>query len=120
MAGAPYTSPLADALAPGLLSRFDRYVRVDTQSRRDRTDSPSTPGQLELGRMLVAECSDAGLIDAEIDQHGYVTATLPATDGSGLVIGLIAHLDTTPDAPGAGGAADRSPLLRRWRCGAAP
>jgi len=102
MAGAPYTSPLADALAPGLLSRFDRYVRVDTQSRRDRTDSPSTPGQLELGRMLVAECSDAGLIDAEIDQHGYVTATLPATDGSGLVIGLIAHLDTTPDAPGAG------------------
>ena len=102
MDSAPYTSTLAQALAPDLLSRFDRYVRIDTQSRRDRTGSPSTPGQLDLGRVLVAECNDAGLQDVGLDEHGYVTATLPATNGSGPVIGLIAHLDTSPDAPGAG------------------
>jgi tripeptide aminopeptidase len=102
MADAPYTSTLALTLAPGLLSRFDRYVRLDTQSRRDRTASPSTPGQLELGRVLVAECDAAGLTGARLDEHGYVTATLPATKGSGPVVGLIAHLDTSPDAPGAG------------------
>ena len=102
MDSAPYTSMLAQALAPDLLSRFDRYVRIDTQSRRDRTGSPSTPGQLDLGRVLVAECNDAGLQDVGLDEHGYVTATLPATNGSGPVIGLIAHLDTSPDAPGAG------------------
>jgi tripeptide aminopeptidase len=101
MADAPYTSTLAQALAPGLLSRFDRYVRLDTQSRRDRAGSPSTPGQLELGRLLVAECEAAGLTGAGLDENGYVTATLPSTNGSAPVIGLIAHLDTSPDAPGA-------------------
>src|ERR1700730_18397461 len=45
----PYTSPLARTLADELLERFLRYVRIDTQSRRDRSDSPSTSGQLELG-----------------------------------------------------------------------
>ena len=55
MPEAPYSSSLAQALAPGLLERFLRYVRVDTQSRRDRETSPSTPGQLELGSLLVGE-----------------------------------------------------------------
>ena len=100
-----YTSPLAEQLAPELLERFERYVRIDTQSSRDGERSPSTPSQLELGRLLVAELQGAGLDDAEIDANGYVTATLPA-DGAGgappdrLAIGLIAHLDTMPDAPG--------------------
>ncbi len=106
MAQAPYTSPLAGALAPDLLERFERYVRIDTQSRRERERSPSTPGQLELGRLLVAELRQANLADAELDEHGYVTATLPAGEGasnaSGPVVGLIAHMDTSPDAPGAG------------------
>jgi tripeptide aminopeptidase len=94
----PYTSHLAETLAPGLLERFLRYVRVDTQSQRDRTQSPSTPGQLDLSRMLVQELKDAGLDDANLDGNGYVTATLP---GDGPVVGLIAHVDTSPDAPGA-------------------
>ena len=47
---ASYTSELARGLAPDVLARFLRYVQIDTQSRRDRTSSPSTPGQLELGR----------------------------------------------------------------------
>jgi tripeptide aminopeptidase len=101
---APHTSPLAEALAGDLLERFLRYVRIDTQSRRNRTQSPSTPGQLELGRLLMDELRDAGLTDAALDVNGYVTATLPSAGAPdpAPVIGLVAHLDTSPDAPGAG------------------
>jgi tripeptide aminopeptidase len=98
----PYTSPLAEALAPDVLERFLRYVRVDTQSARDRTQSPSTPGQLDLARMLVGELEAIGLDDVDLDENGYVTATLPANGEGRATIGLLAHLDTSPDAPGAG------------------
>ncbi|HWK25485.1 MAG TPA: peptidase T [Solirubrobacter sp.] len=94
-----YTSALAETLAPDVLERFLRYVRIDTQSRRDRTQSPSTPGQLELAGLLVEELRALGLGDAAVDGNGYVTATLP---GTGPSVGLIAHVDTSPDAPGAG------------------
>ena len=104
-----YTSDLARALAPGVLERFLRYVRIDTQSKRDRTSSPSTPGQRQLGRLLVSELNDAGLNNAALDDNGYVTATLPPTGGADNVIGLIAHMDTTPDAPGA----DVEPIVHR-------
>jgi tripeptide aminopeptidase len=107
MQAAAYTSPLAEALAEGILERFTRYVRVGTQSRRDRTASPSTPGQLELAALLVEELREAGLDDAELDDYGYVMATLPGLED--VVIGLIAHMDTSPDAPGAGVA----PLVHR-------
>ena len=99
-----FTSPLAESLAPDLLARFCDYVRVDTQSTRNRTTSPSTPGQLDLARALVAELTAAGCLDASLDDNGYVTASLPgagANDGA-PAIGLIAHMDTSPDAPGAG------------------
>jgi tripeptide aminopeptidase len=102
MPSAPYSSLLAQELAPSLLERFTRYVRIDTQARRDRSGSPSTPGQLELARLLVEELRAAGLADAELDDNGYVMATLPGSAGDGPVIGLIAHLDTSPDAPGGG------------------
>src|SRR4051794_8459411 len=99
-----FTSALAESLAADTLERFLRYVRVDTQSRRERTQSPSTSGQLELARMLVGELHDAGLADAALDANGYVTATLEATEGhgDGPVIGLVAHVDTSPDESGAG------------------
>lgn len=98
-----FTSPLAETLAPGLLERFNRYVRIDTQSRRDRERSPSTPGQLDLARVLVAELTELGLDDVTLDDNGYVTATLPPSGArNGHVVGLIAHMDTSPDAPGAG------------------
>ena len=104
---ASYTSGLAESLAPDVLARFLRYVRIDTQSRRDRTASPSTPGQLELGRVLVAELQEAGLDDVRLDENGYVLGTLAGNGngngaGNGQTIGLIAHMDTSPDAPGAG------------------
>lgn len=104
MASAPYTSTLAESLAPDLLDRFQRYVRVDTQSRRERTGSPSTPGQLKLGKLLVSELQEAGVADALLDDNGYVVASLDASDGrsDGPTIGLIAHMDTSPDAPGRG------------------
>src|SRR6185437_5054397 len=76
-----YTSALAEELARDTLERFLRYVRIDTQSRRDRNGSPSTPGQLELGRVLVSELREAGLEDAQLDDNGYVIATLPCADG---------------------------------------
>jgi tripeptide aminopeptidase len=101
---APYTSSLAEALAPDLLARFGRYVRIDTQSERDRTRIPSTAGQLELAAVLARELSEIGLTDAAVDDNGYVTATLPASGGGdgATVIGLVAHMDTSPDAPGVG------------------
>jgi tripeptide aminopeptidase len=102
MPAAPFTSDLAQALSEDLLERFLRYVRVDTQARRDRTRSPSSPGQLDLGRLLVDELRAAGLPDAELDANGYVTATLPGQDPDAPVVGLVAHMDTSPDAPGAG------------------
>jgi tripeptide aminopeptidase len=113
---APYTSPLARELADDTLARFLRYVRIDTQSRRERSSCPSTPGQLELGALLVSELRELGLSDAEQDANGYVFATLPATAGSAQpVIGLLAHLDTSPDAPGAG----VEPLVHRAYAGGA-
>ncbi len=99
---AAFSSPLAQALAADVLERFSRYVQIDTQSSYDRERSPSTPGQLELARLLAGELEAIGLTDARVDQHGYVYATVPATVAGSPVIGLIAHLDTSPDAPGAG------------------
>ncbi len=106
---AAFTSPLAEAVAADLLERFTRYVQIDTQARVDRERSPSTPGQLELQRELVKELQVIGVADAELDEHGYVYATLAATVPEAPVIGLIAHVDTSPDAPGA----DVKPLLHR-------
>jgi tripeptide aminopeptidase len=103
MSCAPYTSTLAKQLAPGLLERFLRYVRIDTQSARDHETSPSTPGQLVLGRLLASELVEAGVEDVSCTDDGYVTATLPAASAAtDRTIGLIAHMDTSPDAPGAG------------------
>ncbi len=98
---APYTSPLAAAIAPDLLDRFQRYVKIDTQSRRPRERSPSTPGQLDLGRLLVSELQGFGLADAALDDNGYVMATVPGSTDE-PVFGVIAHVDTTMDAPGSG------------------
>src|SRR5438105_13198192 len=62
-----------------LLDRFCRYVRVTTQSDETSKTYPSTPGQLDLGRMLAEELRALGLRDAAQDAHGIVMATVPAT-----------------------------------------
>jgi len=94
-----YTSSLAEALAPDILDRFQRYVRVETTSDPSTGVTPSTPGQFDLCRLLVGELAEIGLEDASMDEHGFVFATLP---GGGPVVGLLAHVDTTPEVPGAG------------------
>jgi tripeptide aminopeptidase len=95
-----YDSPLARTLRADVLDRFLRYVRIDTQSDRDSDSYPSTARQLELSRLLERELRGLGLDDVELTEHGYVFATLPGADGP--TVGLLAHVDTSPDAPGAG------------------
>ncbi len=103
---ATYTSSLAEQLAPDLLDRFLRYVRVATQSDRDSTTTPSTAAQKDLSKLLRDELQQLGLADAAVDEGGYVYATLPASGWTAPtdppVVGLIAHVDTSPDAPGDG------------------
>jgi tripeptide aminopeptidase len=84
-----------------VLERFLRYVRIDTQADEDSRTYPSTAKQLDLSRVLVDELRALGLADVELTEHGYVFATLPGSEGA-PVIGLIAHVDTTPDTPGGG------------------
>jgi tripeptide aminopeptidase len=83
------------------VDRFLRYVRIDTQSAEDADTYPSTEKQLDLSRLLVDELHAIGLTDAALTEHGYVLATLPGAAGA-PVIGLIAHVDTTPETPGGG------------------
>jgi tripeptide aminopeptidase len=99
---APFTSEVAESLAPDLLERFLRYVRVNTQSQPDRSRSPSTDCQLDLLRILMDELRAIGLEDAELDDNGFLFATLPGTVENAPVIGLIAHVDTIPDLSGEG------------------
>src|SRR4051794_16252428 len=84
-----------------LLDRFCRYVRVDTQADETSKTYPSTPGQLELGRMLTEELRALGLADAAQDEHGIVMATIPATvKHHAPTIAWIAHVDTSPETSG--------------------
>src|SRR5258708_6343959 len=96
------TSALAEELAPDALERLLRYVRIDTQARREHDGTPSSPGQLELGRMLVSELHELGCADAAMDERAYVMATVPGGAAGAPVVGVMAHLDTSPDAPGHG------------------
>ena len=99
---ARYSSPLAAELAEPTLERFLRYVVIDTQSAEGSDSYPSTAKQLDLSRLLVEELKELGLDDAHLDAHGYAMATLPATVEHDVpVLGLIAHVDTSPQVSGA-------------------
>lgn len=83
--------------------RFLRYVQIDTQSDPESTTIPSTEKQKDLSRMLVQELHDMGISDAELDEFGYVYATIPAnTDKKVPVICICSHVDTAPDCSGTG------------------
>lgn len=85
-----------------VLERFLRYVRIDTRADESSDSWPSTPGQLELMRLLEQELRQIGLSDVVLDANGYLMATVPATtDGQVPVIGFIAHVDTSPEMSGA-------------------
>src|SRR3712207_2532040 len=86
-----------------VLDRFLRYVTIDTRADERSTRFPSTPGQLVLMRMLADELRQIGLEDVSVDEHGYLMATVPATSRAPVpTIGFIAHVDTSPEMPGAG------------------
>jgi tripeptide aminopeptidase len=86
-----------------LLDRFCRYVRIDTQADEAAKTYPSSPGQLELGRLLVQELCAMGLADAAQDEHGIVMATVPSTMRQDVpVIAFNSHVDTSPETSGHG------------------
>ena len=93
------------------VERFLKYVTIDTQSSETSDSYPSTPGQLDLLRLLVEELQALGLDDVTMDEHGYVFATIPATTKKKNVstIGFIAHVDTSPEMPGA----DIKPIIHK-------
>ncbi len=91
-----------------VLERFLRYVKIDTQSEDEVEDRyPSTEKQKELLSLLVSELKELGIEDVRMDEYGYVMATLPANippdhpaPDKVPTIGLIAHVDTSPDVSG--------------------
>lgn len=94
------TPTTADLSVDRLLERFLRYVRVNTAANPHASGYPSSPGQLQLGRMLADELSAMGLDDVRFTDDGLVIATVPATiPGKLPAVALVAHLDTSPEAP---------------------
>ena len=85
-----------------LVERFLRYVSFDTQSDDNSGVTPSTAKQMVFAQYLKNELEALGLEEIELDEYGYLYATLPAnTDKEVPTIGFIAHMDTSPDMSGA-------------------
>lgn len=86
-----------------IVERFLKYVSFDTQSDENAAGTPSTEKQFRLAEYLKEELTALGLTEVEMDEHGYVYATLPANTSKTNVptIGFIAHMDTSPDCSGA-------------------
>lgn len=85
-----------------ILDRFLKYIKIDTQSNEDSQEYPSTAKQFDLAKVLRDEMLTMGLEDVVLDDNCYLVATLPSnTDKKIPVIGFIAHMDTSPDMPGA-------------------
>jgi tripeptide aminopeptidase len=95
-----YSDPQAILDATALVSRFIDYVKINTMSDEHQDTSPSTENQLLLAKKLTQELRSLGLEDAQVDANCYVTATLPGNCNTGHTVGLLAHLDTSPSAPG--------------------
>ncbi len=84
-----------------ILTRFLRYVSVDTQSNEESETQPSAAKEWNLLKMLLEELQTLG-VEASLDEYGYVMATLPSNlDKDVPAVGFIAHVDTAPDASGA-------------------
>jgi len=84
-----------------ITDRFLKYVSFTTTSDENTNMTPSTPGQMIFARYLVEELTSIGLQDVDLDDNGYIMATLPAnTDKAIPTIGFIAHMDTSPDMSG--------------------
>lgn len=82
------------------LERFFRYVGVDTQANPAARTCPSSPGQLTLAKMVVEDLKEIGIQDIDLDEHGYLFATIPANVEGVPTFGLICHLDTALELGG--------------------
>lgn len=90
--------------------RLMRYVQIDTQSDPNSPSQPSTEKQKDLSNVLVEELISMGITDAELDEHGYVYATIPATiEGDLPTLCFCSHVDTAPDCSGK----DVKPILHK-------
>ena len=93
-----------------LSKRFIKYAQIDTQSDPRSTTSPSTAKQKNLATVLVEELHEMGIHDAELDEFGYVYASIPATTAKQVpVICFCSHMDTSPDCSGL----DVKPIIHR-------
>ncbi len=92
----------SDSPFPSLVDRFVSYAKIHTTSSEDSETYPSTAIQRDLALILVDELKAVGLADAAVDEHCYVTATLPASAGleNVPVIAFISHMDTYPEVSG--------------------
>lgn len=97
-----YDKSLSKPFVSGLVSRFLRYAKIDTQSDRHIEDIPSTKTQWNLAHLLVDELKALGISDVSLDEHCYIIARVPASAGleKKPVVGLMAHMDTASDVPG--------------------
>ena len=82
-----------------LLDRFLQYVQIDTTASENSTTYPSTPGQLEIGKLLVEQMQAMGIADAAQDQFGIVVGTIPG-NVSAPTIAFNSHVDTAPETTG--------------------
>src|ERR1700757_775549 len=89
-------------MSDNLLSRFLRYVQIDTQSDETSKTFPSTPGQLVLLKMMKQELGELGAADGQVTRHGYVMPSIPANTRKARVptVAFLAHVDTAPDCSG--------------------
>ncbi|GAB3062722.1 peptidase T [Salinicoccus sesuvii] len=85
-----------------LIERLSRYAKIDTQSDASGESVPSTYKQWDLIRLLASELEAIGMEEVEVDDNGYLMATLPANIDNAPVIGFLAHVDTATDFTGAG------------------
>ncbi len=84
-----------------LIERFIQYAKENTQSDTNTELTPSTPGQYVFSEKLAEELKSIGMQDVELDENGYLMATLPSNiDDDIPVVGFIAHVDTSPDFSG--------------------
>lgn len=80
-----------------LLDRFQRYVKVESTAVEETTNYPSSPGQLDMGKMLVEELRALKLDGVSMDEHGIVMATIPANVDGAPTVAWLAHVDTSPE-----------------------
>lgn len=94
----------------GVSSRLMKYVQIDTEADPNSTSFPTSMKQKDLGKVLVQELKDIGITDAEMDQYGYVFATIPSNTNKKVpTICFCAHMDTAPDCSGK----DVKPILHK-------